>query len=225
MILALDVATTTGWACGSAGEHPQYGHFRAGKRGMKGGEIVTLFRDWLKLQCEIKKPRWLIYESPYVPRVAPPRVRTATGQLISTLSGGAPPIDINVLRRLITLCGIVEELGWRYSIEVREEASNVVCRQFTGRSRVGLAGGQESCDAKDVRHLWLARGQRRRGRRARLVGLCRSRALSRTGATPRLRPAVCRRRVMTAPSPYYRQHHQVEAPASTSAISARPGAC
>jgi hypothetical protein len=148
MILALDVATTTGWAYGSAGERPQYGHFRAGKRGMKGGEIVTLFRDWLKLQCEIKKPHWLIYESPYVPRVAPPRVRTATGKLISTLSGGAPPIDINVLRRLITLCGIVEELGWRYSIEVREEASNVVCRQFTGRGSWGSRAAKKAATQK-----------------------------------------------------------------------------
>ncbi len=148
IILALDVATITGWACGPPGGRPEYAHFRAGKRGMKGGEITAYFRDWLELKCETAKPGWLIYESPYVPRVAPPRVRTATGQLISTLPGGAPPIDINVLRRLITLCGIVEEAAWRYRIEVREEASNVVCRQFTGRGSWGSRAAKKAATQK-----------------------------------------------------------------------------
>ena len=126
MILALDVATTTGYALGEAGSKPSYGHFRSGKRAGPPGEVTALFRDWLDALCKTHQPQWLVFESPYIPRPAPPFARRA-----------APPIDINVLRRLITLCGIAEEVAWRHKIACREQASNIICKQFTGRGSWG----------------------------------------------------------------------------------------
>lgn len=126
MILALDIATTTGYALGEAGSKPSYGHFRSGKRAGSPGEIAALFRDWLNELCKTHQPQWLVYESPYIPRQPQPFARRQP-----------PPVDIYVLRRLITLCGIAEEVAWRHQIACREEASNVVCKQFTGRGSWG----------------------------------------------------------------------------------------
>lgn len=114
-LLALDVATITGWAYGAAGERPDYGHFTAAKRGMVDGQIIARFRDWLDECFELWKPATVAFESPYVGRM----------------------IDIKVLRRLMTLNGLVEELAWRHRVRCREEASNVICRQFTGNGSWG----------------------------------------------------------------------------------------
>ena len=98
-LLALDVATTTGWAYGAPGERPAWGHFRAGMRGAAAGEVLALFRAWLEERCTAWRPSWIAFESPYVPRVTPARIRTATGHVIGTLPSAGAPIDINVLRR------------------------------------------------------------------------------------------------------------------------------
>lgn len=136
-ILALDVATTTGWAYGCAGGQPAFGHWRAGPRGVASGEALAAFRAWLDGNCTELAPGWLVFEAPYVPRVAPPRIRTRSGHTVRTLPAAGPPIDIYVLRRLIGLCGLVEMIAAERGIPCREAAPTEICRVFTGRGSWG----------------------------------------------------------------------------------------
>jgi len=147
-ILALDVATTTGWAYGLPGARPQWGHFRAGKPGTPSGAIAAAFRTWLDDRCEEWQPRAVVFESPYVPEVTPRRVRTTQGRAVWTMPGGQPPININTLRRLITLCGLVEMTAAERRLVCREEAPNVICRHFTGH---GSWGGRAAKKAATIK--------------------------------------------------------------------------
>ena len=147
-LLALDVATTTGWAYGAPGARPVWGHFRAGARGAAAGEVLALFRAWLEERCTAWRPSWIAFEAPYVPRVTPARIRTATGHVIGTLPSAGAPIDINVLRRLIAMCGQVELVAHEHGIHCREAASNVICRFFTGRGGWGGRANKKAATQK-----------------------------------------------------------------------------
>jgi hypothetical protein len=171
-VLALDVATTTGWACGPPGSRPTWGSFRAAgrDRGVETGEVLHRFRLWLDERLGDWRPAWVVFEAPYVPRTAPTRIRTRTGEVVATLPPKSPPIDIKVLRRLISLCGLVEMVAWQHKIACREEASNVICRHFTGHGSWGgraekKAATQRMCavhgwagvteDEADALALWV----------------------------------------------------------------------
>lgn len=140
-ILALDVATTTGWAYGMPGDRPAFGHFRSGKPRDATGEVLAQFRVWLDRCCAKSQPRMVVFEAPYVPRFAPKKVRTKTGQVISTTPSSSTPIDIYVVRRLFAMCGLVEMIAHERGLPCREEQSNVICRHFTGN---GSWGGREN---------------------------------------------------------------------------------
>ena len=140
-ILALNVATTTGWAYGMPGDRPAFGHFRSGKPRDATGEVLAQFRVWLDRCCAKSQPRMVVFEAPYVPRFAPKKVRTKTGQVISTTPSSSTPIDIYVVRRLFAMCGLVEMIAYEHNIPCREEQSNVICRHFTGN---GSWGGREN---------------------------------------------------------------------------------
>lgn len=140
-ILALDVATTTGWAYGMPGDRPAFGHFRSGKPRDAAGEVLAQFRVWLDRCCAKSQPRMVVFEAPYVPRFAPKKVRTKTGQVISTTPSSSTPIDIYVVRRLFAMCGLVEMIAHERGLPCREEQSNVICRHFTGN---GSWGGREN---------------------------------------------------------------------------------
>jgi hypothetical protein len=169
-LLALDVATTTGFAYGLPGERPTFGHFRSGKPGADTGTVLAYFHDWLVEHIRDWRPMMVVFESPYVPRVTPPRIRTSTGHVIATLPPASPPIDIHVLRRLISMCGLVELVAHEHRIACREEASNIVCKHFTGRGSWGnrvnkKAATQKMCavygwrdvteDEADALSLWV----------------------------------------------------------------------
>jgi hypothetical protein len=169
-LLALDVATVTGWAYGVPGSRPEWGGFRAGRRGVETGECLHLFQLWLDERVETWRPDWIVFEAPYVPRTAPTRIRTRTGEIVATLPAKTPPIDIKVLRRLISLCGLVEMIAWQHQVRCREEASNVICRHFTGHGSWGgraekKAATQRMCavygwsgvteDEADALALWV----------------------------------------------------------------------
>lgn len=139
-ILALDVATISGWAYGLPGERPRWGSWRAGRVGAAPGEILALFHDWLEARVAEHQPGWLIFEAPYVPNVTPKQVRTASGHKVWTARTKGTPIDIKVLRRLIAMCGLVELVAHRHRIQVREELPNVITKSFTGH---GNWGGRE----------------------------------------------------------------------------------
>ena len=124
MLLALDVATTVGFAFGKPGETPAWGSRSfAGKGGT--GEVVGKFRHWLGERCYALKPTLLTFEAPYVPR---PQMR---------VGAGPPPMNPLVLRRLLAMVGTVEAVAWELRIECREATPAEITKFFTGRARWG----------------------------------------------------------------------------------------
>lgn len=66
-VLALDVATSTGWAFGSAGEIPQHGTFRINPTGDDLGHFGVEFIKWLSSKIRELRPREIVFESPILP--------------------------------------------------------------------------------------------------------------------------------------------------------------
>jgi hypothetical protein len=147
-ILALDVATCTGWAYGLPGDRPCFGRFRSGKPRDGLGLVLGEFRTWLDCRCEEWKPRLIAFEAPYVPRVAPKTIRTKTGRVISIAPSTSTPIDIKVIRRLFAMAGLVELVAHDHAIPCREEASNVICKHFTGNGSWGGRAGKKAATQK-----------------------------------------------------------------------------
>lgn len=93
-ILALDLATMTGWAVGRAPVHPLTqleaavarppqplsGAHRVAPPGTGVGPFLAAYRDWLGVMLDEHQPAGLIFESPILPRVtSPATVRKLTG--------------------------------------------------------------------------------------------------------------------------------------------------
>ena len=66
-VLALDVATSTGWAFGSAGEVPQHGTFRIDPTGDDLGRYGVEFIKWLSAKIRELRPREIVFEAPILP--------------------------------------------------------------------------------------------------------------------------------------------------------------
>jgi hypothetical protein len=147
-LLALDVATTTGFAHGLPGMRPSWGTFRAGKTNAATGEVLNLFRNWLEERCRELQPRWIAFEAPYVPQVTPARVRSASGHAVWTMPSRRTPINIHTLRRLISLCGLVEMVAHQHRIECREELPTKITQSFTGH---GNWAGRENKKKATIR--------------------------------------------------------------------------
>jgi hypothetical protein len=130
-LLALDVATVSGWAYGAPGERPLYGRYRAGKPPHEGGQILAAFRGWLNWRLAEWRPEWIVFEAPYVPHPRSPI-----------------PVDINVVRRLFAMCGIVEMTAHEHGIRCREEQSNVICKFFTGNGSWGGRANKKAATQK-----------------------------------------------------------------------------
>lgn len=67
-ILALDVATTTGWAFGRSGELPQHGTYTLPPG--PAPRQVAAFSGWLMALIDRHEPRELVFEAPILPRKA-----------------------------------------------------------------------------------------------------------------------------------------------------------
>lgn len=64
-LLALDLGTRTGWACGMPGEDPAHGHIRLpNDRG--DGAFFGAFRRFLLDHITVRAPRLIVYEAPLI---------------------------------------------------------------------------------------------------------------------------------------------------------------
>jgi hypothetical protein len=127
MILALDPATTCGFAYGRPGDEPEFG-----ARDFTGpggnGEVIGKFRLWLLEMCSRQRVQMIVFESPYVPR--PKKWKP----------GEPPPretINPLTLRRLYALAGEVEAVAWQLRLECLEATTAEICKFFTGTSYHG----------------------------------------------------------------------------------------
>lgn len=68
-ILALDLATRLGWACGSLDPTPtSYGVFVLPKTKEDLGRFAQAYRDWFTAALDELEPTEVIYESPFLPK-------------------------------------------------------------------------------------------------------------------------------------------------------------
>ena len=111
-MLALDLATTTGWCFGAPGALPKCGSLRFTKQGASRAETYREFRRWLNAKWA-KSPDLIVYESPALPML---------------MSGRT---NITTVRFLIGLAEHLEE--WCHGrIELREARTADVRTHFIG---------------------------------------------------------------------------------------------
>lgn len=117
MILALDPATTVGWAAGEPGSTPQWGSRRFD--GKATGQVVGMFRHWFNQRCYDLHPTLVVFEAPYVPR-----------------PGAAVPMNPAVLRRLLGIVATIEACCWELRIRCNEVTTLEASRFFIGTQRL-----------------------------------------------------------------------------------------
>ena len=128
-VLALDLATTTGWACGRPGTKPKFGFMRLGKPGGGRANCYRVLRLWLDDFQHLHKPDMIVFESPAAPMVMQGRT------------------NIDTIKLLIGLAEHVEEwcLG---NIELREASVQQIRPHFIGenmKSKLAKAATIERC--------------------------------------------------------------------------------
>lgn len=151
-ILALDLASRTGWACGLPNEDkPRSGSVRFAREGASLGAIYTGCRQWLAdFLATNPDVRLIVFEAPMAPQ---------------HMAGFT---TAHIIRVLIGLCAVVEEYGHAGGYDVREAKVSDVREHFIGSNRIkrkaakaatieGCHGlGWAPCDdnAADALALW-----------------------------------------------------------------------
>jgi hypothetical protein len=123
-VLALDLASTTGWAWGDAhAAAPIFGHHRFVARGEPRAAAYRQFRLWLDLMLSARPTGVIVYESPALPMVMQGRTNKDTLKL---------------------LMGLAEHLEeWAYDrFELREAAVQQVRAHFIGVSNLRSAAAK-----------------------------------------------------------------------------------
>lgn len=67
-ILALDIATTSGWAFGAPGQTPRYGTFTLPPTGDDLGRFAFNFMQWAIAKVRELEPKEVVFEAPIMPR-------------------------------------------------------------------------------------------------------------------------------------------------------------
>jgi hypothetical protein len=114
-VLALDIASTTGWAYGAPGSVPVCGSHRLAKAGTERGEMYRHFRTWLDFLCSAHPPNLIVYESPAVPMIMQGKT------------------NIDTIKLLTGFAEHLEEWAYQYC-ELREARVSDVRVHFIGRN-------------------------------------------------------------------------------------------
>jgi hypothetical protein len=124
-VLALDLASVTGYAYGVPGSIPQCGHLRFSKPGSSRAQTYRAFREWLDSAWGRKIPDIIVYELP----MHPLHVRGKT--------------TFETTKLLIGLAEHLEE--WSYEkAELREATVGQVRSHFIGRNMNGVIAKRET---------------------------------------------------------------------------------
>ena len=114
MILALDLATRTGFAYGEIGAPvPVFGArtFRSDEP----GEAIARFRGWLSAMIFNVKPTRIAFESPYI---------------------NPHKVNMMVIRRLAAMAEFTLATAWELKIDIREHRPSEITKFFTGRANM-----------------------------------------------------------------------------------------
>lgn len=85
-VLALDLATVTGWCYGFPGSIPRCGDIRFRKPGGEHAAGYRAFRLWLDKRWDDDPPDLIVFESPAVPSIMKGRTNVATTKFLFGLS-------------------------------------------------------------------------------------------------------------------------------------------
>jgi hypothetical protein len=117
-VLALDVATRTGWAYGAPGTVPRSGSLRFAREGASMAAVFVGCRRWLLDFLAVNpETKLVVFEAPAVPSIM------------------AGHTSINAIRTLIGLTAIIEECLYGRGLDVREARVSEVRSHFLGSNR------------------------------------------------------------------------------------------
>lgn len=143
-VLALDLATMVGWACGPLPRRPltlieatvqkppqpRSGTFRVALPGAGVGRFLASYGDWLQMMLDEHAPQGICFESPILPKKS----------------------NVVTSRKLIGLAGVTEMMAHDYDIRwVREVAPSSVKLHISGYGGPGK---------EHVKQAIMARGWR-----------------------------------------------------------------
>lgn len=101
-VLALDLATSTGWAAGDYGEKVFSGTFRCGGPGAELGPFLAAFESRLKRLCDEFEPTHVFYEAPIL--VGGGKAKIVRGKLVQNQR----QTSLATARKLYSLAGMTE---------------------------------------------------------------------------------------------------------------------
>jgi len=156
MLLALDLATTTGWAVGDGHDDPELGHVTMPSTGEEVGPFADFFERWLNMMIDEWSPTRIIMEAPYLPRAK----IDEDGKLKQ------PETTMMTTRKLQGLTVLTEMTAYRRGkIPITESAAITVKKTSTGyggaskedmvliAKRLGYANA--TYDESDALGVWL----------------------------------------------------------------------
>ena len=134
MILALDLASVTGWACGAVGEHPSHGYIRFAKPGASHEAIFANAAKWAESMIDQYKPTLVIWESP----------------LSTAFKRGVTTTDTTAI--LFGLPAVIGSVAYRRGIyDLRKAATRDVRLHFIGSNPKRVAAKKLVIKACNVR--------------------------------------------------------------------------
>ncbi|MER2263524.1 crossover junction endodeoxyribonuclease RuvC [Methylobacterium oxalidis] len=141
-ILALDLATRIGWACGAPDEEPVYGSHTLPSASASLGRFGDAYDQWLLDRLDFFRPGLVIFEAPFV---------SGTG-------------NANTARKLMGLCWQTEIACYRRETQCLEHGNTSLKKFFTGNGRAEKADMMAACrrlgwnpkddNAADALALW-----------------------------------------------------------------------
>src|SRR5262245_35466327 len=152
LILALDVATTTGWARGHVGGSPEFGSVRLGRPDGNDYQIFGAAIDWLVLQLESNPtPDCLVLEA----MLAPDAMKNATSRPVRDRLGGLHGIFKGVAHRYgIGEIGCVNVGDVRQHFIGDRSARRIVAKHNTILRCHQLGWNARDDNAADALALW-----------------------------------------------------------------------
>lgn len=124
MLLALDLATKTGWCVGDGSQIPVTGLVTMPDTGEDVGPFLDFYLRWLNLKITDESPTTVMMEAPVMARA-----KLVAGKLV-----GAPQ-TIATTRKLQGLAGVTEMVAFQRGVKVREAAAATSKKTLTGNGR------------------------------------------------------------------------------------------
>lgn len=118
IVLALDVATRTGWAAGRICSTPVWGTQQFG-RGKSNGDVLYAYRIWLLEKIDEVQPELICFESPFMPTVDSQFAQEGARNALT-------------VRRLFGFAGITEATCVERHIRCYEARPSEIIHHFIG---------------------------------------------------------------------------------------------